>query len=131
MKRYKIWDKVTPIVTPGVDLHTGKQVWQPQEYIDAHAQWASIPDVKVIITNGVINGGVFMEFGSTVEFYKKQGANITDEMSDEEVLQVIEDFEDNPPASELLENETDLLLERVAAALEFSNILNLPDVEEE
>lgn len=126
MKRYKIWDKQSDIITPGIDQN-GKQRWTAQEYIEHHAQWASLPDVKVIITGGVINGGVFMEFDSTVDFYKKQGVNITDNMTDEEILDAIEYWEDHPP--EPVEDETDLLLERVAAALEFNNILNLPDIE--
>lgn len=123
MSRYVIWDKTSDIITPGRDRN-GKQQWTAAEYIATHAPWAAIPGVKVIITNGVINGGVFMEYGATVEFYKKQGAAITDDMTDEEVLAAIEDWEDNPPVSD--EPTTD---ERIAAALEYQVMSSLPDTE--
>jgi hypothetical protein len=128
MRRYKIWDKVSDLVTPGVDPETGKQVWTAQEYIEKFAQWAAIPGVKAVITTGVINCGVFMEFNATKEAYIRSGVHITDEMTDDEVLDAIEYWEDHPPQIEPKEDETDLLLERVASALEFNNVLNMPDV---
>ena len=129
MRKYQFWDKTSDLVTPGVDPKTGKQVWTAQEYIEVHAQWAGLPGAKVVITTGVINCGVFMEWTAMRESYIRMGALITDEMTDDETLAAIEDFEDHPPQPEPVEDETDLLLERVAAALEFNNILNLPDIE--
>jgi len=119
MARYKIWDKVEDIYTLGVDPKTGKSHWTASEYITAQAPWAAIPTVKVIIGGGAINGTVFMEYGATVEFYKSQGVEITDDMTVEQVLAAIEQFEDNPPSAEASAEE------RIAAALEFQNLLNL------
>lgn len=123
MARYKIWDKVSDIYTLGVDVN-GKNRWTAEEYIRDIAPWASIPGIKVIIGGGVINGTVFMEFDATVEFYKKQGAAITDGMSDEEILAAIEAFEDMPPVDEEVSAE-----ERIAAALEYQVMASLPDEE--
>jgi len=123
MSRYAMWDKKADIVTPGRDSN-GKQIWGAEEYITTHAPWAALPGAKVIIGGGLINGTVFMEYGATVEFYKKQGAAITDDMTDEEVLAAIEYWEDNPPVSD--EPTTD---ERIAAALEYQVMASLPDEE--
>lgn len=124
MARYKIWDKTSDIYTPGTDSN-GNNHWTAQAYIKSHAPWAAIPGVKVIIGGGAINGTVFMEFDATVEFYKKQGAAITDDMTDEEILAAIEAHEDNPPVSEEATAE-----ERIAAALEYQVMSTLPDEEE-
>ena len=116
--KYKIWNKTEDIFTLGID-ENGKAQWTAEEYINQKAPWASIQGVKVIVGNGVINGTCFMEFEATKEHYKNLGADINDNMTDDEVLQVMEDFENTPqeqlPAAE----------ERIAAALEFNNILNM------
>jgi hypothetical protein len=123
MPRYKIWDKSSDIYTPGKEKG-GKNHWTAKEYIADKAPWAAIPTVKVIVGSGIINGGVFMEFDATKEFYKKQGANITDGMSDDEVIAAIEQFEDNPPAAD----EESTAEERIAAALEAQVMLASPNI---
>lgn len=125
MARYAIWDKTSDIYTLGKD-ENGKNHWTAAEYISEHAPWASNPNVKVIVGGGGINGTVFMEYDATVDFYKKQGAAITDDMTDDEILAAIEDFEDNPPVSEEVTAE-----ERIAAALEYQVMASLPDEETE
>ena len=121
--KYAIWDKQSDIYTPGRDAATGKLRWTAREYIDNHAPWADLPGVKVIVGGGVINGSVFMEFGAAVEAYKSMGADIRDGMTDEEVLAAIEEREKNPPVSDVPTAE-----ERIAAALEFGNLLNMEDL---
>ena len=133
MKRYVLWDKQSDIVTPGMDQN-GKQRWGALEYVKKHAQWAMTsqgaidPAVKIIVTDGRINGGVFMEFEATVEFYKHQiashklaaeeagfeydGPEITDGMTDEAILDAIEAVEDYRPPQPVSTEE------RTAAALE-------------
>lgn len=118
MGKYAFWDKKTPIYTPAVDRNTGKGVWTAEEYISNVAPWAANPGVKVIVSNGAINGAVFMEFEATKNIYKKMGANITEEMSDDEVLSAMEDFENNPPVSPPSPEE------RIAAAMEYQNIMS-------
>jgi len=76
----------------------------------------------MIITTGLINGGVAMEFGATVQHYKAMGAAITDDMTDEEVLAAIEDFEDNPPGADDPTTE-----ERIAAALGAQVMMSEPE----
>ena len=63
-----------------------------------------------------------MEYGATVEHYRKSGAAITDLMTEDEVLAAIEEFEDNPPGTNEPGPE-----ERIAAALEAQVLLSEPE----
>lgn len=112
MSRYQLWNREDSIITP-----TGAE-FSPEQWM-ARYPWIRKPNVKMIITAGVINGGAAMEFSTTVEAYKKMGAAITDDMTDEEVLAAIEDFEDHPPQGDPSAEE------RIAAALEFQNAISL------
>lgn len=123
MARYAIWDKKSDIYTPGADQN-GVSHWTAEDYIATHASWAAIPTVKVIVGGGPINGTCFMEYEATVDFYKRQGATITDNMTDEEVLAAIEAYENTPPSNEPTAEE------RIAAALEYQTMASLPDKEE-
>lgn len=117
MARYKIWDKQEDIYTPS-GAHFTAAEWL------AKYPWADIPGVEMIITAGVINGGAAMELNATKEHYAHMGADFSDCTSSADVLTVIEAFEDNPPSSENAGPE-----ERIAAALEYQNLLSLPDVQ--
>lgn len=114
--RYQIWNKTDDIYTPSGDFFSAND-WA-NKY-----PWVRIPGAKMIITTGIINGGTAMEWEKTIEVYKSQGADIRDGMSDDEVLRAIEDFEDNPPRSDESTAE-----ERIAAALELQNLMNMPDI---
>ena len=114
MARYQIWNKTDNIITPSGHQFTA------QEWADRYP-WAKLPGVKMVITAPPINGGCAEVFDTFVSIRKRQGAAITDGMTDEEVLAAIEDWEDNPP---------DLgpsVEERTAAALEFLALNSLPD----
>lgn len=115
--RYQIWNKTDDIITP-----SGAQ-FTAIEWANRYP-WTKLPEAKMIITAGFINGGCALEFESTKAQYKKMGAAITDAMTEDEVLAAIEEFEDNPPSS----NEPSVE-ERTAAALEFLAMNSLPDEE--
>lgn len=120
MGKYKIWNKTDDIYTQRRNNEDGKAHWTAREYIDTYAPWADIPGAEVVVGGGLINGTVFMEYGAMVEIYKNMGVEITDEMTPEQVLTAIEYFEDNPPQVDVVSPE-----ERIAAALEFGNLLNM------
>lgn len=105
--KYKIWDKQSPIYTPS------GQCLSADEWLEQYS-WAKNQDAKMIIGNDLINGNVALEFEQTKNFYKQQGANITDVMSDEEVLAAIEDFEEHPEKYQLPSPE-----ERIIAIIEY------------
>lgn len=115
--RYQIWNKTDDIYVP-----TGQKVTAAEW--SARYPWINVPGAKMIITAGIINGGAAMEFNATAAQYKAQGARITDDMTDDEILQAIEAFEDNPPGADEPSSE-----ERIAAALEAQVMLAEPDVE--
>jgi hypothetical protein len=71
-----------------------------------------------------------MEYSATVKQYKRMGAEITDDMSEEEVLDAIEAFEERPP--EAFEDRPPVdqgpdSTERILAALELQNLLALEE----
>lgn len=115
MARYQIWDGVSDIYTPSGARFTAAE-WA-QKY-----PWVKLPGAKMMITTGIINGGCAMEFGATVEHYKRLGAGIEEGMSDAEIMAAIEAFEDNPPRTTESTPE-----ERIAAALELQNLMAMPD----
>ena len=114
MSRYKIWDGKESIFTP-----VGEELTAEQWF--ARYQWAKIPGVKMIIGGGAINGSVAMEFGAAVDFYKKQGCVINELMSDTDILQAIEDFEDTPRVDQTEPDAT----ERMVALEEYKAMVEL------
>jgi len=106
--KYKIWDKQEPIYTPVGGVFTA------QQWLDKWP-WAKLPNTKCVISAGPINGAFMGEFSSFVEQYKKMGCPIDDAMTDEEILQAIEDFEDNPPEPEPTIEERAIALEEFKA----------------
>ncbi len=116
MAKYKIWDRETSLVTPIGEVLTPEQVF-------ARYPASSLADMKYIICDAPISMGVFMEFEATKEHYKRLGAPITDDMTDQEVLDAISCWEENPP------EPAPTAEERIAAMLEFQSMMMLPDNE--
>lgn len=115
LKRYAIWDKTSTIITPIGEVLTAEQ-WIARYPV------ASLPNIVVVCAAGEINGGFFGTLGQMVQMYEAQGADFSEATTDIEKLEVIEAFED-------AQNEPDLnptAEERIAAALEFQNVMALP-----
>lgn len=115
--RYQIWNKTDDIITPSGAQFTAVE-WANR------FPWVKAPGAKMVITAGPINGGCAEYFDNFVQIFKRQGAAITDGMTDDEILAAIEDFEDNPP------DPGPSVEERTAAALEFLAMNSLPDEQE-
>ena len=112
MAKYAIWNKQDPIYTL-----VGECI-PASEYLAKHA-WAQIPGVRVIVGGGNINGTMFLEFDATKEFYVKQGMEIPEGATDEEILALMEAWD-----SRVIEPEV-TAEERIAAALEYQNLVNM------
>lgn len=110
--KYKIWNRTDNLITPIGEILT------PQDVIDRYPM-AGIPDMKFIVCDAPISMGVFMEFEQTKAMYEQQGVEFTEEMTDQDILDAISYFEENPPEPEPSPEE------RMAAAMEFQNLLNL------
>lgn len=107
MKRYAIWNKQDPILTPIGEVLTAEQ-WIQRYPI------AGVATITVVCGAGEINGAFFGTLGQMVQMYEAQGADFSACTTAEEKLEVIEAFEDemNTPSTEPSAEE------RQAAALE-------------
>lgn len=112
MKRYAIWDKKSPIITPIGEVLSAEQ-WIARYPV------AGVSSITVVCGAGEINGSFFGTLGQMVQMYEAQGADFSACVSDEDKLQVIEDFEDamNAPSTDPSAEE------RIAAALEYQNMM--------
>lgn len=115
LKRYAIWDKESPVITPVGEVLSADQ-WKARYPV------ANLSNIVVVCSAGEINGGFFGTLGQMVNMYESQGADFSEASTDEEKLEVIEAFEnaqntpDTTPSAE----------ERIAAALELQNVMNMP-----
>ena len=116
MAKYKIWDRETDLVTPIGEVLTPEQVF-------ARYPAPNLPNMKYIICDASISLAAFMEFEATNEHYKRLGVPITDDMTDQEVLDAISYWEEHPP------EPVPTAEERIAAMLEVQSMMMLPDNE--
>lgn len=94
MKRYAIWDKVSPIITPIGEVLTAEQ-WIQRYPV------AGVPSITIVCSAGEINGGFFGTLGQMVQMYEDE-VDFSACETDEDKLAVIEAFEDamNAPSTE-------------------------------
>ena len=70
MKRYAIWNKQEPILTPIGEVLTAEQ-WIERYPI------AGVSTVTVVCAAGEINGGFFGTLGQMTQMYEAQGADFS------------------------------------------------------
>ena len=118
MKKYAIWNKTDPIITPVGAVFTAAQ-WM-QKY-----PAAALDSITVVCAAGEVNGGFFGTLGQMVQMYGAQGCDFSACETDEDKLAAIEAFEEalNTP------DTTPTPEERMAAALEYQVLASLPDEE--
>ena len=107
MQRYAIWDKKSNIITPIGEVLT------PEQWIERYPA-AGLDTVTVVCSAGEINGAFFGTLGQMRGMYEKMGADFSECSTNEDVLSVIEAFEDSLSAT----NDMPSSEERFAAALE-------------
>ena len=125
MKRYSIWDKRTPVITPIGEVLT------PEEWIGRYPV-AGLDSITVVCAAGEINGGFFGTLGQMVQMYEAQGADFSACETNEDKLAVIEAFEDaRNDTSGTVSNEelTATSLASIASSMEYQNMLTLDTVE--
>lgn len=119
LKRYAIWDKQSPIITPVGEVLTA------QQWIERYPV-AALDNITVICGAGEINGSFFGTLGQMVQIYQAQGADFSAATTEVEKLEVIEAFEDALNTPQTTDESTPE--ERIAAALELNNMLNMQTV---
>lgn len=118
MSRYAIWNKKDNVYTPSGERFTA------EEWIDRYPI-AELESVKIVCAGGELNGAFFGILSEMVALYTKAGCDFSACEADQDYLDAIEAFEDemNKPSNEATAEE------RIAAALEYQNIISMEDVE--
>ena len=134
MKRYAIWNKIDPILTPVGEVFTAKQ-WIERYPI------AGLETITVVCSAGEINGGFFGTIGQLVPMYEVMGCDFSACETAEDKLAAIEAFEDakeeEAKAAAKAKAEQEAInaemnaaaLASIAASMEYQNMLTLPDDE--
>lgn len=134
MKKYAIWNKDDPILTPIGEVLSAEQ-WIERYPI------AGVEHITVVCAAGEINGGFFGTLGQMVDMYAKQGCDFSACETAEEMLAAIEAFDDareaeqaaqakaRAEAAAINEELTAASLASIAASMEYQNMLTLEDVE--
>ena len=117
LKRYAIWDKQSNVITPIGEVLT------PEQWIE---RYPAANVLTTVCSAGEINGGFFGVLSQMKLMYENEGADFSEATTDEEILEVIEAFED--ARNEESRNYTSDT-ERIAAALEAQVMMSLPDEE--
>lgn len=128
MSKYKIWDKKSNVYTP-----IGEEL-TPEMWI-ARNGWINIPTAVPIVAGGIINGAYSGELSQMKDMCEARGAVFEENLTDEELLLAIEQFEveRNTPDPSYVSNEelTATSLASIAASMEYQNMMTLEDVEVE
>lgn len=123
MKKYAIWNKKDPILTPIGEVLTADQ-WIERYPI------AGIESITVLCAAGEINGAFFGTLGQMVDIYANQGCDFSNCETAEEKLAAIEAFEYAKEAeAKAAAANTISTDERIAAALEAQVLMSMPDDE--
>lgn len=119
-KRYAIWDKTSNVYTPSGKMFT------PDEWISMYG-WINMPGAVPVISTGKINGKFSGELYEMKDMYADRGCVFTDNMTDQQILDAIEAWEDaQAEAAKQAAEEAAAVPtegERIAAALEYQNLL--------
>ena len=116
MSKYAIWNKKDPIITPIGEVLTAEQ-WIQRYPV------AGINSITVVCAAGEINGAFFGTLGSMVNTYERQGCDFSACQTNEDKLNAIEAFEDAKEAEAAEASAQPSAEERIAAALEYQNML--------
>lgn len=120
--KYQIWDKTSNIYTPSGKMFT------PAEWIEMYG-WINMPGAVPVISTGRINGKFSGELHEMKEMYEGRGCIFTEDMTNEQVLEAMEAFDEaQAEAAKQAAEEaaaTPSAEERLAAAMEFQNLMNL------
>lgn len=113
-KRYAIWDKQSSVITPSGEIFTADE-WKAKFPV------AAMDTITVVCAAGEINGALFGTLGQMKQNFEQRGCDFSACASNEDVLQAMEDFEEAEQAAAASKPTTE---ERIAAALEYQNLMS-------
>ena len=113
-KRYQLWNGSSSIVTPS------NEVFTPQEWLVKYPWFINAEETPMVISSGFYSGGFCMPLMALIHVLESAGAEFSNELDTQEILDEIEAWEDakNAEAANAISPE-----ERMAAALEYQNLL--------
>ena len=121
LNKYCIWDKTSNVYTPSGNMYTA------EEWINKY-KWINIPGMIPVMSAGNINGAMIADLASMKKNAIAQGCTFTDGMTDEQVLETIEAWENQKSEEAKIAAQeaaaTPSADERIAAAMEYANLLN-------
>lgn len=128
-KRYVLWDKTSSVRTPSFEVFTAEE-WKNRHPI------AKEEDSVIVLANSYFNGGLIAELHQLIEIAESRGATFAEGLSDQELLDAIEQFEEEyaaaqqAAAEEAAAKELDYAAaslkaeQDVAGALTYQNMMN-------
>lgn len=134
MKKYAIWNKQDPILTPVGEVLSAEK-WIQRYPI------AGVPTITVVCAAGEINGAFFGTLGQMVKMYENEGCDFSACVTPEDKLATLEAFDEAREATAKAKAEEEAAakaateelnatsLASIAAQLEFQNMMSLEDVE--
>ena len=114
MKRYAIWDKKSTVITPIGEVLTPEQ-WKERYPV------AALESAIIVCAAGEINGSFFGTLGQMKQIYEANGVDFSSCKTPEQCLEAIEAYEDEMNKA----NTEPTTEERIAAALEFQNLMSM------
>lgn len=111
---FQVWNKADKLYAPN-----GKEI-TAQEFLAKHPMFNN-PSAKCVISAGVANLAFMAEMEMFKKHFKSRGVPITEDMTDDEVINAVNEWEANPPVVE----EPVSAEERIAAALELGNLISM------
>lgn len=117
-KRYVLWDKVSDVYTPVGERLTAAQ------WIERYG-WITAPGTIPVLSAGPINGALIDELNQMKARCERAGATFDNDLTSEQLLNAIEAWEDEQAAKAAEAASNPSADERIAAALEYQNLLSL------
>lgn len=117
MKKYQLWNKTDQIYTP-----SGKE-FTPEQWLDMYS-WAKNPAARMVISGGLLNGAFCADLSQLKDRCERDGATFSDDLTDEELLDAIENYENEKAKEVVISPE-----ERIAASLEAQVMMATPDAD--
>lgn len=121
---YQIWNKVDTLVPPTGESETA------QEFLAKYPAFNNA-DAKLVISTGVTNKAFSAEFGMFKDHYRNLGADITDDMTPEEVCAAVTRWEENRDEVQRREIKLSEATHLETLAIEESLGHKLPDTQEQ
>ncbi|HWP50091.1 MAG TPA: hypothetical protein VN626_00205 [Clostridia bacterium] len=92
--RYKIWDRTSPVMTPA------KKVFTSEEWLNQYTFFIERPEAVMVLANRDYDGAMCESLQFLKERCEEMGAQFAENLSNQELLDAIEQFENDLAAAQ-------------------------------